>query len=204
MAATKGHLPSPRETKGIARGDKAPNQHLTGAASTHAFPKLAGRRAALCRRLQLTASERAQLLAWAAAPTSPQRLVIRSRIVLLASEGLLVSTIAERLDVSPATVRLWCDRVRRIGVGALPNDAPGRGRRPGMSAAMVDAVLAAMQERTNGAPPWTARSLAARAGTSASTVWRVWKRTRLGPTSPAAVVARVRAQLIAETAITCK
>jgi transposase len=204
MGPTKGHLPAPRETKGIARGDNTSTERVTGTPSTRAFPELAARGAPVCRRVDLTASERAQLVAWVAAPTSPHRLVIRSRIVLLASEGVPVRAIAARLDVSPATVRLWCDRVRRVGVGVLPKDAPGRGRRPGMSAAVFEAVLTAMQERSNGARPWTARSLAARAGTSASTVWRVWKRTRLGPTSSPADVARVRAQLIAETAIACK
>jgi hypothetical protein len=84
-------------------------------------------------------------------------------------------------------------------VAALPNDAPGRGRRPGMSPAAVDAVLRTMEERPPGSPAWTARTLAVCARVSASTVWRIWKRTRLGPSSTAADAARVRAQLFSET-----
>jgi transposase len=107
---------------------------------------------------------------------------MRSRIVLLASEGHSVTEIARRLAVTPATVRLWCERFHRRGVGALEKDAPGRGRRPGMDKRTVVAVLRAMSTPPAGRV-WTARTLAAAVGTSVSTVWRVWKRFHVAPSS---------------------
>jgi hypothetical protein len=46
---------------------------------------------------------------------------------------------------------------------------------------------------------WTARSLAAHAGTSAATVWRVWKRYDVDPASPPAKVRGALGKLISET-----
>jgi transposase len=125
--------------------------------------------------LELTDAEREQLTRWTKTRTSPHRLVVRSRIVLLASQGLRTSEIAQRLTVAPATVRMWCERFARHGVGILERDAPGRGRRPGMSASHRLAVLQALAH----APPdrrWTARTLAFKAGVSPTTAWRVLKR----------------------------
>lgn len=198
--ATKGANPARREKKGGAWSENRSSNTATDLAPAAAFQELPARTAATplpC--VTITPSERAQLRAWVSAPTTPHRLVIRSRIVLLASAGLPAVAIAARLGVTKTTVRLWCERFHRAGVAALPNDAPGRGRRPGMSPAVVDAVLRAMEEQPAGSPAWTARTLAARAHVSASTVWRIWKRTRLGPASTPADAARVRVQLFSET-----
>lgn len=127
-------------------------------------------------RLCLSAQERAQLLRWTRARTSAHRLVVRSRIILMASEGRSAGAIAARLHVSRATVRLWCDRFSRYGVAELERERSGRGRRPGMSPRLVAAVLRTMQSPPQNAGGWTTRALAAAAGTSASTVCRIWKR----------------------------
>jgi DNA-binding NarL/FixJ family response regulator len=55
--------------------------------------------------IELTDDERAQLKAWAGRRTSAQALAQRSRIVLLAAEGLKNTEIAERLGVHRAWSR---------------------------------------------------------------------------------------------------
>ena len=55
--------------------------------------------------IELTDDERAQLEAWARRRTSAQALALRSRIVLLAAEGLKNTEIAERLGVHAADGR---------------------------------------------------------------------------------------------------
>lgn len=147
----------------------------------------------------ITPWERAQLLQWVRRRTSPQRLVVRSRIVLLASEGLPVSAIARRLHVTPATARLWCNRFARKGVLALAHDAPGRGRKPGMSQAPTLAVLRAMLQVRSSDATCTTRSLARQSGASASTVCRVWKQYGLVSTSSVTTVARAIEKAISET-----
>jgi len=188
------------QTKGAPRGDKG--RPLTGTATTSvAFHQLAiqslGRAVLPC--VLVTPAERTQLLRWVGARTSPQRLVVRSRVVLLASEGLSISGIASRLEVSPATVRLWCRRFHVQGVGALAHDAPGRGRREGMSPPVTMAVLRAMLDEGARGGVATTRALATRAGTSASTVWRVWKLHGVGPASSLSDIARAIEKVIDET-----
>lgn len=147
----------------------------------------------------VSADERAQLLKWARARTTPHRLVVRSRIVLLAIEGLPIRDIAARLHVAPATVRLWCRRFHHHGLAALNREAPGRGRPPGMTRDVVLDVLKAMQMPAEHGGTWTARVLAERAGTSASTVWRVWKQHLINPRSSAAEIARALEKALSET-----
>ena len=155
-------------------------------------------RAQRCRgALRVSASERDQLQRWARSATRPHRIVVRSRIVLLASNGLGVSAIARRLHVSRTTVRLWCGRFAEGGLRALESDAPGRGRPAGMARERVLAVLRAMRDVS--VPARSTRRIAAGAGTSASSVWRVWKRHGLSGTSSAQEIESVLDQLISET-----
>jgi len=144
--------------------------------------------------VHLTAAERFQIVRWVRSPTTAHRLVVRSLIVLLASEGLPVREICRRVHARPGAVRLWCDRFRRHGLSAIQRDASGRGRRPGMTPDIAVRVLSAM---TGAAPKgrWTTRSLAARAGTSAATVWRIWQHTGLHAVSTAADIANALARV---------
>lgn len=79
--------------------------------------------------LTLSADDRRTLHRWIRAATSPQRLVMRSRIVLLTADGVSDARIADQLGVHRQTVRLWRRRFERHGRQSLPNDAPGRGRK---------------------------------------------------------------------------
>jgi transposase len=147
----------------------------------------------------MTPAERAQLATWVRARTSPHRLVVRSRIILLAAEGVPIGTIARRVHVAPATIRLWCRRFDRFGVAGLMREAAGRGRPRGMSRTAVLAVLRAMLSPPQRSSPWSARSLASAAGTSPTTVWRVWQRLHLDARASAAAVHRAIEQVISET-----
>jgi transposase len=146
---------------------------------------------------KITHAERAALQALARRRTSPHRLVIRSRIVLLAAEGVSPGEIAGRLQVSPATVRLWKERFTHGGLSALTTEAPGRGRRSGSSLAVTVAVLDATRGLSG--HQLTVRSVANQAATSPSTVWRVWRRHGLGPRSSSESIERVLRQVISET-----
>ena len=117
--------------------------------------------------LPLTSEQRSTLERWARARTTPQRVVLRSTIVLLASEGIRTAAIARRLGSSRETVRLWCERFKEAGPPVLLRDAPGRGRKPRITAS---AIAKAMNEAAG--PRLSIRQLARRLGTSASAVHR--------------------------------
>jgi len=76
-----------------------------------------------------TEADLATLEHWVRAPTTQQRLVLRSRIVLLLAEGLSARQVARRLGVSRHTVDLWRKRYLQQGCDTLAHDRPGRGRK---------------------------------------------------------------------------
>ena len=116
---------------------------------------------------------------WARSTTLPHRLVLRSRIVLLALDGASIRATALQLHVSSHTVSVWRKRFREGGLDALTHDAPGRGRKPRLS---LEALRLSLEAIAAVAPPAAARrehsvrSLAERLGVSKSTVHRALDR----------------------------
>jgi transposase len=117
-----------------------------------------------------------------ARPTSPQRLVSRSRVILLAFEGLLNEQIAERVELGALQIGCWRRRWRdaferlvavecREGIKALREaieellcDEPRSGSRGKFTAEQVTQILAVACEspEDSGRPVthWTPRELA--------------------------------------------
>lgn len=131
-------------------------------------------------RIVLEDAVRAALRHWLRSPTTPQRLVLRAKIVLAAAEGHRNVEIATRCGCSRQTVGLWRTRFAEQGLEGL-RDAPGRGRPP----EITDAKRAEIVARTLQPPPaethWSARRLAKEVGVSHMSVHRVWKAHRLAP-----------------------
>jgi hypothetical protein len=73
--------------------------------------------------------DRVTLDRWARTRTAPQRVVLRSRIVLLLADGLSAREAARQLRISRHTVDLWRGRFLAGGCDALLRDRPGRGRK---------------------------------------------------------------------------
>lgn len=68
-------------------------------------------------RIEPSDDERAFLNERGRAHTAPYWEVVRTRIVLLASEGLANKEIAARLDTTPQTVCKWLRALLRVGIG---------------------------------------------------------------------------------------
>ena len=116
--------------------------------------------------IELSDEERAQLEAWTRRRTSAQALALRSRIVLLAAEGLKNTEIAERAGGHRATwprsgARGFAEHRlgradRRAAAGAAADDH----RRAGRRGDHQDAGDARPKDATH----WSTRSMAARSG----------------------------------------
>jgi transposase len=131
--------------------------------------------------IELTDEERARLESWARRHSSAQALALRSRIVLLAAEGLKNTEIAERLAVDHGTARKWRSRFaeRRLE-GVLDEPRPGRPRT--ISDERVEEVIVKTLETTpRDATHWSPRSMAREVGLTQSAVLRIWRAFGLQP-----------------------
>jgi transposase len=132
--------------------------------------------------LEVSAEARRTLEGWVAARTSPQRIVMRARIVLLAAEGIANRRIAQDVGASRPTVLLWRNRFADGGVAALLEDALGRGRPTSIPRAKIKRIVeATTQTRPRGATHWSTRTMADAQGVSHSTIQRIWDANGLQP-----------------------
>jgi transposase len=114
--------------------------------------------------------------------STPARVVLRSRIVLLASEGLKNKQIAEALQVAPRMAALWRGRFLKLGVEGLSKDAPRPGRTPLIAAERIAEVIARTTQSTPpNATQWSTRTMAREMGISKASVSRIWRANGLKP-----------------------
>ena len=131
---------------------------------------------------ELTESDRQQLNRWIAAHQTPQQVVQRARIVLLAAQGKNDLDIADELQLNRKSVALWRYRFLDKGAATLWEVEQGRGRKPLYSAEKVKAIVdATLQTKPKGMTHWSCRLMAAAAGVSKATVNRIWQSHNIKP-----------------------
>jgi transposase len=131
--------------------------------------------------IELSEEERAQLESWARRHTSAQALALRSRVVLLAAEGLNNTEIAERLGVHRPMVRKWRGRFAEHRLEGL-TDEPRPGQPRKITDAQIEEVIVKTLESTpQDATHWSTRSMAEEVGLTQSAVYRIWKAFGLQP-----------------------
>jgi transposase len=132
--------------------------------------------------LTIDENQRKQLRFLANSGKTPQKVALRARIVLLASEGVPNNAIAARLGTTRPTVLLWRERFRQRGAPGLLKDAPRPGRKKAIPPEVVQQVVEATLHTTpRGATHWSTRTLAQAQGLSHMTVQRIWKQHGLQP-----------------------
>src|SRR3972149_2262203 len=78
--------------------------------------------------IRLKPAQRTTLESWIRSTTAEQRLVFRSKIIMMANEAMGTNAIARKLETRPATVTKWRTRFARLGLDGL-RDAPRPGQR---------------------------------------------------------------------------
>jgi len=140
------------------------------------------RMAKIALPVTLADSERAQLDQWVGAQYTPQQIVLRSRIVLLAAQGLQDLEIATELSVHRHTAGLWRRRFRQEGLDGVWNIAPGRGRKPQHTEKKVAGIIkATLESKPKGQTHWSCRTMARAKHVSPSTINRIWQDYNLKP-----------------------
>jgi len=134
-------------------------------------------------KLPIKRNEKALLRRWVKSPTTAQRTVLRSRIVLAATAGHSNSAIAREVGVSRPTVIKWRRRFAEEGTEGLTRDLPRPGGgNPRLSDAMVKAVIEdTLRTKPKGATHWSTRTMAKRHGISPMAVQRIWAAHQLKP-----------------------
>jgi transposase len=129
----------------------------------------------------LGAEQREQLQAWSRRAKTAQALAMRSRIVLLAADGLSNTEIARRQDCSLPTAGKWRQRFLDGGLdGLLDEPRPGTPRK--LSDRQVEQVLRrTLESQPEAATHWSTRDMAKATGLSQATISRIWRVFSLAP-----------------------
>jgi transposase len=133
--------------------------------------------------LTVTTEQRRVLEAWSRAPSTPQAVATRAKIVLLAADGVANNSIAAQLGVTRVSVIQWRRRFVDEGLASLGKTRPGRGRPKRVSADKIAEIV----HRTlntlpaGGATHWSCRTMAKVVGVSPASVQRIWHDHRIYP-----------------------
>jgi transposase len=133
-------------------------------------------------QIVLTQDQKQTLQQWARGRSLPARQVERARVVLMAAAGKQDLAIAAEIGISNQKAARWRKRFLQYGLAGLEKDAPGRGRRPAITPAQVQAVISkTTQEKPANATHWSTRTMAEAAGLSEKSVRRIWHKHGLKP-----------------------
>jgi len=130
--------------------------------------------------LHLSPEQKAELQRLVQSPGTPQKIVRRARIALLAAEGKDNKQIAAELHTSHVTVGQWRQRVLDLGLAGL-QEAPRAGRPKSLPVDKVQTVLTEVVRPPKGRARWSCRSMARHSGLSRSAVQRLWAANDLKP-----------------------
>jgi len=136
----------------------------------------------VAKAIVLEAEIRRKLEQQARGRSTAARVVLRSRIVLLAADGLLNKQIAATLNVAPRMVTLWRGRFLELGIEGLLKDAPRPGRTPSITTEVTASLIAKTTQSTPAnATHWSTRTMAREMGVSKASVSRIWRANGLKP-----------------------
>ena len=130
----------------------------------------------------ITKEQQSTLEAWVRAPKTSQRIVLRSRICLLAGEGISHNAIAQSLDTSRSTVVLWTKRFLEHGLSGISEDATHGISTRSLDVEKVKSIVeATLHTKPKDTTHWSTRTMAKAQGVSHSTVQRIWDAHGLQP-----------------------
>jgi transposase len=134
------------------------------------------------RAIIVLTADRTELERLVRGRNTPQKIVLRARVVLLSGRGASTSEMMEVLGTTTPTITRWRNRYEAAGLPGLLRDAGRPGRKPSLSATTVAGVVElTLREKPADATHWSTRSMAAVAGISDTSVQRIWKAHGLQP-----------------------
>jgi transposase len=130
----------------------------------------------------LSDEEASELIRLSKSRSVSVRLAERSRIVLLANQGLTNEEIGDELGITRQKAGRWRKRYAERGLEGISRDAPRPGRKPRISSRKVAQVIRLTTQTTpKDATHWSQRLMSEQVGISMSSVGRIWKSHGLKP-----------------------
>jgi len=100
----------------------------------------------------------------------------------MAADGKANTYIADRLEVTPVTVRAWRTRFAKDGLADFGAVRAGRGRKPQIAEEKIAQVVdLTLHSKPQGQTHWSCRTMAKKAAMSPATVQRIWSARGLKP-----------------------
>lgn len=132
---------------------------------------------------EVTDTQRAELSRIARSQTEPVRKVRQAKVVLGLADGKSVRGVAREFGPTTTTVMQWRDLFMARGVEGLGVIGKGRGRKPVISAIVLEAIV---HDTLHTVPDdesecWSTRTLGARHGVGKDIVAALWRKRRLRP-----------------------
>ena len=126
---------------------------------------------------------RVELQRMARSSVLPHRTVGQATALLELADGRSVRSTARLLRTYPNTVAAWRDRFVDSSVAGVGVIAAGRGRKPEIPSATVEAIVHDMSHTVpdDGSVCWSTRTLGVKHGVGKDTVARIWKARNLRP-----------------------
>jgi len=133
--------------------------------------------------MEVSSEDRAALERMARSSVLPYRKVVQATALLALVDGRSVRSTAAAMGTYPNTVAAWRDRFLEVGVDGVGVIAPGRGRKPEIPAATIEAIVNDTLHTVpdDGSTCWSTRTLGAKHGVGKDTVQRIWKSRKLRP-----------------------
>lgn len=136
--------------------------------------------------IHLTPKIKSQLEKNVKSRTTPIRLVERSKIVLLAADGVPNYRIAEELGIDVNKVGRWRNRFADLGLQGIEKERPrganhGGKNSPEQRKLRAEIIRITTTEKPENATHWSTRSMGKRMGVPHSFVARVWNEVGLKP-----------------------
>lgn len=133
--------------------------------------------------MELSVADRAAVERLARSGTAPYRCVVQAKALLALADGASIRSTARSIGAHQDTVARWRDRFTEHGVEGIGMIAPGRGRKPGIGAGVVEAIVDDTLHTVpdDGSTAWSTRTLGAKHGVGKDTVARIWKARNLRP-----------------------
>jgi len=125
-------------------------------------------------RIELSSAQREQLDGFSGSLSLAHSLVVRAKVILLASESRSNAAIAKEVGLTRETVGKWRMRFADLGIEGLYDELRSGRRRTIDEERIAQVIRDTLEIKPAGETHWSVRTMAKNSGLSKSTVQRVW------------------------------